>query len=579
MLEQHYRWKNRQLRDHVAVIDGEKPPNILLKNARFLHSTMRRWVEANIWIANDRIVYVGEKLPQKLDGCEVVNCENFTLVPGYIEPHVHPFQLYNPQSFAEYASQSGTTSFVSDNLVLFLFLKNKKAFSLMNELNKLPFSLFWWCRYDPMTELNQEDEKFSHRDVKSWIESGFVIQGGELTGWPKLLDGDDMILHWIQETKRLGKRIEGHFPGASEKTLTKMTLLGADGDHESMTGKDVYKRLMQGYTVALRHSSIRPDLEILLREIREMGLDQYDQMTFTTDGSFPSFYEDGVIDRMIAKALEFGVPTMDAYQMASYNVAKHYRIDHYYGMIAPGRVANINFLENENNPTPVSVLSKGQWVKKNGTKVYHGHPIKWENWGLKPISFHWDLKKEDLQFSMPFGIQMVNNVITKPYSLTRDISLDQLPEDDESFLLLLDRNGQWRVSTVLKGFDNRVQGLASSFSSTGDIVLIGKRKEEMRRAFQRMKEIGGGIVLAENGKVIHEIPLKLSGMMSDQSMEELIKEEKRMKKLLIDRGYSFSDPFYTLLFLSATHLPYIRVTSRGIYDVMKKTILFPTIMR
>lgn len=180
---------------------------------------------------------------------------------------------------------------------------------------------------------------------------------------------------------------------------------------------------------------------------------------------------------------------------------------------------------------------------------------------------------------MPFGIQMVNDVITKPYSLTRDISLDQLPEDDESFLLLLDRNGQWRVSTVLKGFDNRVQGLASSFSSTGDIVLIGKRKEEMRRAFQRMKEIGGGIVLAENGKVIHEIPLKLSGMMSDQSMEELIKEEKRMKKLLIDRGYSFSDPFYTLLFLSATHLPYIRVTSRGIYDVMKKTILFPTIMR
>ncbi|WP_429773967.1 hypothetical protein, partial [Bacillus licheniformis] len=27
------------------------------------------------------------------------------------------------------------------------------------------------------------------------------------------------------------------------------------------------------------------------------------------------------------------------------------------------------------------------------------------------------------------------------------------------------------------------------------------------------------------------------------------------------------------------HLPYIRVTPKGIFDVMKKTVLFPSIMR
>ena len=30
--------------------------------------------------------------------------------------HVHPFQLYNPQTFADYASWLGTTTFISDNL-------------------------------------------------------------------------------------------------------------------------------------------------------------------------------------------------------------------------------------------------------------------------------------------------------------------------------------------------------------------------------------------------------------------------------------------------------------------------------
>ena len=98
-------------------------------------------------------------------------------------------------------------------------------------------------------------------------------------------------------------------------------------------------------------------------------------------------------------------------------------------------------------------------------------------------------------------------------------------------------------------------------------------------AFNRMKEIGGGIVLAEKGKIIHEIHLPLSGMMSDKELPELIKEEEGLKKLLVERGYAFRDPIYSLLFFSATHLPYIRVTQRGMYDVMNKTVLFPTLMR
>jgi adenine deaminase len=88
-----------------------------------------------------------------------------------------------------------------------------------------------------------------------------------------LLDGDDMMLHWMQETKRLHKKIEGHFPGASEKTLAKLMLLGADSDHEAMTGEEVYNRLMQGYMVSLRYSSIRPDLPDLLDDMKRLGIE------------------------------------------------------------------------------------------------------------------------------------------------------------------------------------------------------------------------------------------------------------------------------------------------------------------
>lgn len=580
MLEKRYRWKNKHLRDHVSVLDGKLSPTLLLKNARYLNHAFCKWMTANIWIYNDRIVYAGEKLPDNLDQCEVLDCKDFLLVPGYIEPHAHPFQLYNPHSLASYASQFGTTTLINDNMVLALQLDKKKAFSFISYMESIPSSMYWWCRFDAQTEIHNEETVFSNRNIKDWLEHDAVLQGGELTAWPKLLAGDDLMLHWLQETKRMRKQIEGHFPGASEKTLAKLKLLGADCDHEAITGEEVYNRLVQGYTVSLRYSSIRPDLPVLLDGMHELGIDHYDSFIFTTDGSSSSFYEKGMNDAMIRIALEKGVPAIDAYNMATINVARYYNIAHLHGNIATGRVANINFLTSETNPTPISVLAKGKWVKKDGVSTDAYEPFQWEQSGFEPLKLSWDLDMDDLQFSMPFGIKMENSVITKPYSISLDVSSDELSTShDECFFMLIDRNGKWRINTILKGFATHLDGLASSFSNTGDIILIGKSKMDMLAAFKRMKDLGGGIVVSENETIVQEIPLKLKGVMSEKRVEALIELEKQLLHYLQERGYRFADPIYSLLFFSSTHLPYIRITQQGMYDVMNKTVLFPTIMR
>ena len=581
MLDQRYRWKNKQLREHIEVLDGSRAPHILLTNTTYLNQALRKWMTANIWIYDDRIVYVGNKLPEIKTNCEVVDCTDQVLVPGYIEPHSHPFQLYNPHSLSKYAASFGTTTLINDNLLLLLQLDEEKAFTLLKELRQLPSSLYWWMRYDSQTELNDEEQYISHSAVKSWLEHDAVLQGGELTGWPRLLAGDDLMLHWIQEAKRMRKKIEGHFPGASEKTLAKMMLFGADCDHEAMTGDEVMNRLLQGYYVCLRHSSIRPDLPKLLQEINKLGIDQYDRFFFTTDGSPPSFYEHGFIDMLIKEAIENGVPIIDAYNMATMNIARYYNIDYLHGNIATGRVANINFLTDATNPAPVSVLAKGNWVKRDGIVIDKTPIFNWSEFDFEPLQLDWHINPiEDFEFSMPFGIEMMNNVITKPYSIVNDVGEEELSFDnDECFFMLMARDGKWRINTILKGFANKLCGLASSYTTSGDILLIGKRKKDMIAAFNRMKEIGGGLVLTEYGQVIGEVPLSLRGLMSDKCVPELIQEENQFKALLKDRGYRFEDPIYTLQFFSTTHLPYIRMTQTGLYDVMNKTILFPTIMR
>ncbi|WP_019412505.1 adenine deaminase C-terminal domain-containing protein [Paenisporosarcina sp. TG20] len=575
---QHTLWKINEIRHQISMIDGKSSPDKIIINAKYLHSVLKTWVEGNIWISKDRIIYAGKEMPEKTSDAEIVDASGQVIVPGYIEPHVHPFQLYNPQSFADYAAQLGTTTFLSDNLILFLFLENEKAFSILDQLNELPFSFYWWARFDSQTELENEDELFTTKSIYEWLNRPEVLMGGELTAWPRLLAGDDQMLHWLQSGKLKGKKIEGHFPGASEKTLARMRLIGTDGDHEAMTIEEVERRLLHGYAVTLRHSSIRPDLPDLLKGIVDKGLDVFDHLMMTTDGSTPSFHLDGVMDKCIQVALDAGVNPIDAYQMASYNVARYYNMTSLHGFIATGRLATLNFLENEYNPVPVSVLSKGHWLKKDGQQVKKLPTIDWSAFG--GLELPYDLHDGDFEFSMPFGIEMVNDVITKPYSVSIYTGVESLStEHDESYLMLIDRKGKWRVNTMIKGFANSVQGFASSYSNTGDIILIGKNRKDMLFAFNEMKRLKGGIVLVEHGETIAHIPLTIGGSLSSENLDDLILQELNLKKALKERGYIHGDAVYTLLFLQSTHLPYVRITQRGIFDVMKKSVLFPAFMR
>ncbi|WP_035187258.1 adenine deaminase C-terminal domain-containing protein [Alteribacter aurantiacus] len=578
---QPIQWSKKEIREQMEVVKGNLPPTKLIQNATWLNSVTKKWQKGHIWIHHDRIVYVGKEMPAQLQGVEVTDVGGAPVVPGYIEHHAHPFQLYHPLSLARYASERGTTTLINDNMKLFLHFTKKKAFTLLEELQKTPVLMLWWARFDPQTALKDHDRFFSYANVMDWLHHPYVVQGGELTDWPSVLNGDDAMLQWMQETKAKNMPIEGHLPGAGEKTLTQMALAGVDCDHEAMTGEELIRRLNLGYTCSLRYSSIRPDLPDLLDTVREEGLSSCDKILMTTDGSPPKVMQEGVMDRLIQIAVNKEIPFIDAVNMCTYNVARHYKMDHLIGIIAPGRLANVNVLDSEQNPLPVSVMGKGKWIVRDHEAQTTIPDPDWAQLGFKPFELDWDLTEEDLQFSMPLGLEMVNDVIMKPYRPSLDMSLHTIPEErDECFFVLVDRHGEWRVNTVIKGFANRLNGLASSYSNTGDIILIGKSKQGLLDAFNALKNQGGGMaIVEEGGSVKGRIPLPLNGALSDKELVDIAKEEEHFMNVLQQKGYRYSDPVYSLLFFSATHLPYVRVTQKGIYDVKQKKVLFPSIMR
>lgn len=573
-------WRNKELREHISVIDEKLAPTIILQNGVYLNVFTKKWTEANIWVYHDRIVYVGDKLPHDLNGVEVVDCTGQYLVPGYVEAHAHSYQLHNPEELSYHAGKFGTTTLINDNLGIFNLKNKKKALSLLDTFQELPVSMFWWGRYDSQTALRDEETIYNTADIFNWLEHPAVVQGGELTAWPELLAGDDRLLYWIQKTNKLKKPVEGHLPGASKETLNKMKLLGVSSDHEAITGKEVFNRLEQGYHVSLRYSSLRPDLPNILAEIERLGLNHFDDLSYTTDASTPGFIERGLINQCIEIAIMQGVPLIEAYRMGSYNPAKHLNLEDVIGSIAPGKIANINILYDKSDPNPLSVIAKGEWLVRDGYVKPYKEKINWEDTGIGPLNYDWELSYEDLQFSIPIGLEVESDVVMKPYAVGADITADSLPgKTTDAFLLLVDQYGKWRVNSVIKGFTDSLGGLASSYSTTGDVIFIGKNKSDILIASQRLKEIGGGIVLADKGKIIYELKLELNGIMFIGGMKALVKKDKELKEILTKYGYKHENPVFNLHFLSATHLPYLRITQLGLYDVIKREIIVPANMR
>jgi adenine deaminase len=169
------------------------------------------------------------------------------------------------------------------------------------------------------------------------------------------------------------------------------------------------------------------------------------------------------------------------------------------------------------------------------------------------------------------GVHMENAVITA----RRDISHDGALPPGVLRLVLVDPAGRWRCRTLLSGFADEVGGLASTYSSTAGVLTIGQHAEDMAAAAARALDLGGGIVLAEQGTIRFELPLPLGGMMSPKPVGTLATDIERIGALLRARGYRHHDLTYTLLFMSFDSLPYVRVTYRGLWDVMAEREILP----
>jgi adenine deaminase len=560
-------------RDLTRVARGEAPASLYVRGGTLLNVYTGELYPANVAVLGERIAYVGARDDMLGARTRVLDVTGRVLVPGYIDPHVHPAHLVTPSALGAHLLGLGTTSVFADTLQLWELGGLAGFRATADALARSPLKFYWMIRPHAQSRSSDEARRFRLKDLARALEHPMAMAIGEVTRWPDAWSGERDMLARLELARRRGRRVEGHTAGAAAEKLGAIAAAGFTSDHEPITAAEVLARARQGIAVMLRQSSLRPDLVGLLDALKEApGLAA--RVMLTCDGSMPAFVRDhGFVDHLLRVALDRGVPPVDAYRMVTLNPATYYGLDAELGGIAPGRWADICVLGDLSEPRPQTVIARGAVAAEEGRLRVTVPEVPWRRVIASPearLAVRWRARPEDFvppsRERYPVA-RLVSAVITRLE--------ERALASGDLFAALIDRGGRWVAPAIVAGFAERLDGLASTITTDFNVLVLGRRPAAMAAAVNRVLDLHGGIVIAEGDRVAHELPLPLGGVMMRGSLAEAAAAEDALRAALVARGYPHHDPLFTLFFLSADFLPAVRLTPRGVWDVKQSRILLP----
>jgi len=293
-------------------------------------------------------------------------------------------------------------------------------------------------------------------------------------------------------------------------------------------------------------------------------------MAFCTDDREPEHItDDGHINAIVRDAVALGLTPEDAVVMASLNPAAYHGLDHL-GAIAPGRRADILVLSDLESFVPDLVLKRGRPVGEiPGVEV--------PDWVRNTVHLG-EISPSSLEVPWNGGRARViglvpDQIITA--SLEDELTTDGGlavgdPARDLAKIAVFERHLQTgRVAVgFVRGFGLERGAFGSSVAHDAhNLVVAGVDDRSMLTVAERLRALGGGLVVAEGGRVLGELPLPVAGLLSDRPLAEVLAGSRELAAAVRSLGVTFPQPVQMLAFLSLSVIPSLKITDRGLVDV------------
>jgi adenine deaminase len=547
----------------MAVARGDEPAELVLAGGRVLSVFTKEWLDVDVAIQDGHVVGLG-----RYEGRERLNVEGAYLVPGFIDAHMHiESSKLTVDEFAKAVLPHGTTAVIADPHEIANVLGSDGIHWLLDCCADLPLDVYVMASSCvPASRFESPRRPFTTGDIESLLRRHRTIGVAEMMNFPGVVAGDEAEMAKL--STGLTDHVDGHAPGVRGPALNAYVAAGIRSDHEATTYEEALEKRRLGMWVMLREASIARNLRDLLPLVKEYGSDW---CMFCTDDREPGFIvEEGHINQMVRVAVAEGISPEDAIVMATVNPASYHRLWHL-GAIAPGYQADILVLDDLKTFNPRQVLKRG--AAPRFTKLEVPEWVR-QTMYLAPVdaaSFRVPAGPNRIRVIRVIASQLLTGIeVVEPSVLDGAIVAD--PGRDLAKIAVLERHHA--TGRIGLGFATNIGLKRGAYASTvahdaHNVVVIGVDDTDMAACACRLAEIGGGIVVAEGGRVVEELPLPVAGLMSDQPLADVYERLASMEKRLATLGVTMTAPFMTLSFLALSVIPELKITDRGLVDVAR----------
>jgi len=519
----------------MAVARGDEPADVVLSGGHVLSVFTKEWLDLDVAVQEGHIVGLG-----RYEGRERLDVSGSYLVPGFIDAHMHiESSKLMVDEFARAVLAHGTTAVVADPHEIANVLGPAGIHWLLDSCTDLPLDVYVMASSCvPASRFESPLQPFTPADLEGLLRHERVIGVAEMMNFPGVIAGEAAELAKLQTG--LTDHVDGHAPGVRGPALNAYIAAGIGSDHEATSFEEALEK---------RYGT--------------------DRCAFCTDDREPDFIvEHGHINQMVRLAVEEGISPEDAVVMATLNAATYHRLWRL-GAISPGYQADILVLDDLESFRPRQVLKRGvpprvvkldvpDWVRQTVSIA----PIEAGSFRIAGLA-------KRIRVIRVLPAQLLTGVESVAPTVTDGCVVADPARDLVKIAVVERHHATGRVGV---GFATNVGLKRGAFASTvahdaHNIVLLGMDDEDMAACAKRLAEIGGGIVIADSGQVVEELPLPIAGLMSDRPLGEVNERLRSMEYRLQSMGVTLASPFMTLSFLALSVIPELKITDRGLVDV------------
>ena len=532
-------------------------------------------------------VYTGEWLRQDIalyDGVIVgvgdypgprVEMPGRYVLPGFIDGHTHlESSMLTPRELARTLVPLGTTTIVADPHEIANVWGTRGLDYLLAASQELPLDIFFMLpSCVPASPLGTSGGSLEAADLSFYCPHPRVLGLAEVMNFPGVVAGEAHLLEKIALYPR--GPVDGHAPLLSGKALNAYRLAGIGSDHECTELAEAQEKLRLGFALMIREGSLAKNLTDLLPAVNTSTLGR--SLLVTDDCHPEDLMQRGHLDHLLRQAVSLGLDPLSAITMVTLNPAGYFGLKDR-GALAPGLAADLVVLQDLKEFRVEKVWKRGRLVAEDGRLLPEVEladtPVPFTALQVGPLNAE--------VFSPPVTDDLVKviglipgQLLTNKLVLPTPVRNGRLGTDVERDLLKLavverhHRSGRVGLGLV-QGFNLKKGALASTVAhDSHNLVILGVNETDMLAAARHLMELGGGLAVVAEGRVLADLPLPVAGLLSPAPLEEVAQAHGRLREAYRSLGGTLAAPFMALSFLSLEVIPALKLTDLGLVDVTR----------